>query len=78
MATKKSSKKEPEKKGIMPKKAEPKGSWFKKGDEGFNSKRSQDTAAKLRKEKGVPRFYLKEGESAKIVFVDENPFRRAA
>jgi len=75
MATKKSSKKELSKKDVTPsKKAEPKGSWFKKGDEGFNSKRSQDTAAKLRKEKGITRFFLKEGESAKVVFVDETPF----
>ena len=60
-------------------------SWFTKGDAGFDRKHAQDEFARMRKEKGAPRFYLKatpgnhpEGEGkdneARLVFLDSAGF----
>ena len=49
-------------------------SWFKKGEEGFVEKKKLDKAAELRKEKNVPRFWLKKGERAKVIFLDDEGF----
>lgn len=49
-------------------------SWFKQGAAGYAEKKKIDTAAKIKKEKGVPRFWLKDGDEAKIIFVDSSPF----
>jgi len=49
-------------------------SWFKTGEEGLKEKAKIDTIASLRKEKNTPRFRLKEGEEAIIVFVDDEGF----
>jgi hypothetical protein len=46
-------------------------SWFVKGQEGFDKKKQIDQVTQTRKEKGVPRFWLKgNGSKAKIVFLD--------
>lgn len=56
-------------------------SWFTRGNEGFERKHKIDEVARMRKEKGVPRFYLKhtpgqrspeEGKDneARLVFLD--------
>ena len=49
-------------------------SWFKKGIEGLNEKKKLDKVAELRKEKNVPRFWLKKNERAKIIFLDDEGF----
>jgi len=49
-------------------------SWFLRGEDGLHEKERQDTVAKMRKEKGVPRFRLKPNEGARIVFVDSDGF----
>ncbi|TAL62089.1 MAG: hypothetical protein EPN88_13810 [Bacteroidetes bacterium] len=50
-------------------------SWFKKGPEaGMKEKEKNDTIAKMKKEKSIPRFRLKAGESAKVIFVDDEGF----
>ncbi|MGQ9570671.1 MAG: hypothetical protein ACUVUQ_07480 [Thermodesulfovibrionales bacterium] len=48
--------------------------WYIRGERGFEVKRQMDIAQKLRVEKSVPRFLLKPGETAVIVFVDSTPF----
>lgn len=48
--------------------------WYKTGEEGFRAKDQIDAANEMRKERGVPRFMLKAGEEAPIVFVDDVPF----
>ena len=49
-------------------------SWYAKGADGFKVKDQIDAAMAVRKERGVPRFMLKAGEEAIVVFVDEIPF----
>jgi len=60
-------------------------SWFSRGNAGFERKHQQDEFARMRKEKGAPRFYLKstpgehaegEGKSneARVVFLDDPGF----
>jgi len=55
--------------------SEKKANWFKKGEDVFEEKRKLDSIAKQKKERGVPRFRLKEGEEALIIFVDDTFFR---
>lgn len=47
--------------------------WFLQGEEGFQRKQSIDQVTKLRKEKGVFRFWLKPDEEGTVVFLDSNP-----
>lgn len=49
-------------------------SWFQKGDEGLKKKKMLDKQNELRKEKVAQRFWLKPGEKARIVFVDDDAF----
>lgn len=51
-----------------------KSNWFLRGKEVFDKKKQLDIVAKARKERYIQRFFLKAGESAKIVFVDSEPF----
>lgn len=48
--------------------------WFKKGEEGLKEKKKLDKVAELKKEKNVPRFWLKKNEKAKIIFLDDDGF----
>lgn len=60
------------------------GGWYAKGDAGFDRKHQLDKFAALRREKGVPRFYLKhtpgnredgqKDNEARIVFLDSVGF----
>lgn len=52
----------------------PQEKWFKLGEEGLKEKEKQDMLAQIRKEKAVGRFWLKAGEEANIVFVDDVGF----
>ena len=49
-------------------------SWFKTGEEGIKEKKRLDKEAELRKEKYVPRFWLKKGEKARVIFLDDEGF----
>jgi len=53
---------------------EKKPSWFKLGDEGFEEKKKLDSIAQLKRERAVGRFWLREGEEATVVFVDDTGF----
>lgn len=48
--------------------------WFLRGEDGLHEKERQDAVTRMRKEKGVPRFRLKPGEGARIVFIDSEGF----
>ena len=48
--------------------------WYTQGEAGFEKKAKLDIAAKLKKEKGAPRFYLKPDNEALLVFVDAPTF----
>lgn len=48
--------------------------WFKQGQEGYDQKKTIDAVAKAKKERGVNRFWLGEGQEAVVVFVDSAPF----
>lgn len=61
------------------------GDWFAKGGEGLKKKHQLDEIARMRKEKGVPRFFLKhtgntneetgaKDNEARIVFLDSEGF----
>lgn len=50
------------------------GNWFKEGEEGLREKEKLDTIAKQRRERNAPRFRLKEGEEAVVVFLDDKGF----
>jgi len=63
-----------EPKAEEPKTQEASSPWFRRGLEAFKHKEQLDRLANVRKARMVPRFRLKEGESAKIIFVDSNPF----
>lgn len=49
-------------------------SWFKLGNEGLQEKKTRDAVSQLKKERIVPRFWLKPLEEAEIVFVDDIGF----
>ena len=49
-------------------------SWFVTGVDGLKKKKILETSAELRREKNVPRFYLKNGETTTIVFLDSVGF----
>lgn len=60
-------------------------SWYTEGEEGFDKKAKNDHLAQMRREKGVPRFYLKhkavvnpetgaKSNEARVVFLDSKPF----
>jgi hypothetical protein len=74
MARKKKEAAKPAKGRKTAKKEPQAAAWFKKGDEGLKEKEKIDTVAKMRQEKNTPRFRLKEGEEAIIVFVDDEGF----
>jgi len=48
--------------------------WFKVGQDGLQEKLSMDTANQIRASKTAPRFWLRMGEEAVIVFVDDLGF----
>lgn len=48
--------------------------WFQTGTEGLKEKRKLDQMNELRSQKNMPRFRLKAGEEALIVFVDDTGF----
>jgi hypothetical protein len=48
--------------------------WFKIGQEGLQEKLSMDSANQIRASKNAPRFWLRVGEEAVIVFVDDTGF----
>lgn len=63
----------------------PTGQWFSKGDAGLKKKHQLDELARMRKEKGAPRFFLKhtgneneetgaKDNEARIVFLDSEGF----
>lgn len=64
----------PRPKTTSKKKTEKTPPWFKTGNEGLKEKKKQDAVNKMRAEKNVPRFRLKEDEEAVIVFVDDTGF----
>ena len=43
--------------------------WFSTGEQGMAKKRAQDALGAAKKERGVARFFMKEGESGLITFV---------
>ncbi len=49
-------------------------SWFKKGEEGIKEKQRQDAIREERQSKQAFRFWLKEGASARILFLDDDAF----
>ena len=51
-----------------------KAKWFKIGEEGFKEKQKLDAVTEMRREKSAPRFRLRPGEEAKIVFLDSDGF----
>ncbi len=60
------TRKQPEKSGLA--------AVVKKGWEAVNAERQkQDALIAIRKEKSAPRFWLKEGEEAEIMFLDQDP-----
>jgi len=49
-------------------------SWYKRGQEAITALERQEKVSKLLKEKSVPWFWLKPGEEAVVVLVDDDPF----
>lgn len=54
-----------------PKAEAPADGWFQSGNAGFQRKHQMDAAAALKKERAVPRFFLKAKEEAVLIFVDD-------
>lgn len=49
--------------------------WFSKGwDETIKEKTKLEALSQMKRDRATPRFYLKEGEEAEIMFVDDSPF----
>lgn len=49
-------------------------SWFKRGDEALIALEQRERIAELLKKKSAPKFWLREGEEARVVFVDDTGF----